>query len=43
MIKDFDEAVKNIDYCRIMDKVCSRYNKYIVRDDLISIRLDTLW
>ena len=43
MIKNFDEAVKNIDYCRIMDKVCSRYNKYIERDDLLSIRLDTLW
>ena len=43
MNKNIDEAVKNIDYKRIMDKVCSKYSRYVDEDDLSSIRLHTLW
>jgi RNA polymerase sigma factor (sigma-70 family) len=43
MDKNFDEAYKNIDYKRIMDKVCSRYSRAVDPDDLTSIRLNTLW
>ena len=43
MNRNIDEAVKNIDYKRIMDKVCSKYNRYVDEDDMSSIRLHTLW
>ena len=43
MDKTFNEAVNNIDYTRIMDKVCSRYSKSVDPDDLSSMRLNTLW
>ena len=43
MDKSFDEAVKNINYKRIMDKVCSKYSAFMDPDELTSIRLNTLW
>jgi len=43
MDKNFDEAYKNIDYKRIMDKVCSGYSRSVDPDELSSIRLNTLW
>ena len=43
MNRNIDEAVNNVDYKRIMDKVCSKYSRYVDEDDLSSIRLHTLW
>ena len=43
MDKTFNEAVNNVDYKRIMDKVCSKYSRSVDPDDLSSMRLNTLW
>jgi|TARA_R110000787_G_scaffold60498_2_gene137242 RNA polymerase sigma factor (sigma-70 family) len=43
MNKSIDEAVQCIDYKKIMDKVCSKYNRFVDPDDLSSMRLVTLW
>lgn len=43
MNRNIDEAVKNIDYKKIMDKVCSKYNRFVDADDLSSLRMLTLW
>ena len=43
MNETYDEAVNNIDYKKIMDKVCSRYNRYVDPHDLSSMRHYTLW
>ena len=43
MNRDIDEAVKNIDYKKIMDKVCSKYNRFVDADELSSLRMNTLW
>ena len=43
MNRNFDDAVKCIDYKRIMDKVCSKYNKAVDPDELSSLWLVTLW
>jgi len=43
MNRNIDEAVKNIDYKKIMDKVCSKYNRFVDADDLSSMRMNTLW
>jgi RNA polymerase sigma factor (sigma-70 family) len=43
MDKTFNEAVNNVDYTRIMDKVCSKYSNSVDPDDLSSMRLNTLW
>lgn len=43
MNRNIDEAVKNIDYKKIMDKVCSKYNRFVDADELSSLRMNTLW
>ena len=43
MNRNIDEAIKSIDYKKIMDKVCSRYNRYVDEDDMSSMRMYTLW
>ena len=43
MNRNIDEAVKNIDYKKIMDKVCSKYNRFVDVDELSSLRMNTLW
>jgi RNA polymerase sigma factor (sigma-70 family) len=43
MNRNIDEAVVNIDYKKIMDKVCSKYNRFVDADDLSSMRMVTLW
>tara|TARA_Y100000296_G_C5152468_1_gene247183 strand:- start:1083 stop:1550 length:468 start_codon:yes stop_codon:yes gene_type:complete len=43
MNRNIDEAVKNIDYKKIMDKVCSKYNRFVDADELSSLRMLTLW
>ena len=43
MNETYDEAVNNIEYKKIMDKVCSRYNRYEDPHDLSSMRHYTLW
>ena len=43
MNKNIDEAVKNIDYKKIMDKVCSKYQRFVDPDDISSLRYVTLW
>jgi len=43
MNRNFDEAVVNIDYKRIMDKVCSKYCHFVDPDDISSLRHVTLW
>ena len=34
MNRNIDEAVNNVDYKRIMDKVCSKYSRYVDQDDM---------
>tara|TARA_R100001244_G_scaffold123031_1_gene92672 strand:+ start:344 stop:811 length:468 start_codon:yes stop_codon:yes gene_type:complete len=43
MNRNIDEAVQSIDYKKIMDKVCSKYNRFVDADDLSSLRMLTLW
>lgn len=40
---NFDEAVQNNDYKKIMFSVCNRYRKILNEDDADSLRLQTLW
>ena len=40
---DFEKALKNLDYVRIMGKVCSKYRFMIPEDELGRCKLIALW
>ena len=43
MDKNFEDLVKDPDVVNIMNKVSSKFQKGIDRDDVQSVQLDTLW